>query len=188
MTKAELRKEILCIRSQLSPEERRQKSAAIGARLFGLNEFQAAGKVLFFVNFGSEVETLPMIEEALLQGKLVVAPKVKSRQGEMELRRLDDPQTQLQPGIMGIPEPDETCPPVALEEIHLIIVPAVAWDEKGYRVGYGGGFYDRLLARAQGIPKAGIAFECQVIAEVPHTGHDLSVDLLITEKRTLRFK
>jgi 5-formyltetrahydrofolate cyclo-ligase len=88
---------------------------------------------------------------------------------------------------MGIPEPDETCPPVPLEEVDCIIVPAVAWDEKGCRVGYGGGFYDRLLAMAGQTPKIGIGFECQVIKEVPRAEHDLPVDLLVTENRILRF-
>ncbi len=188
MNKTELRQQILARRGHLTAEERARKSAAIGERLFALEEFKAAGCALFFVGFGSEVETLPMIRQALLQGKRVIAPKVRETKSELELRELRDPEVELHPGAMGILEPDETCPLVAREEIDLIIVPAVAWDEKGYRVGYGGGFYDRLLAKARDIPKVGIGFECQVVSEVPRKEHDLGVDVLVTESRVIRFR
>lgn len=188
MTKPELRKQILARRAALSGEERRAKSAAVQQRLLDLPEFQAAGRVLFFVSFSSEVETLPMIEQALRLGKEVAAPKVMAGQPELELRRLTDPQAQLQPGKLGILEPNDDCPLVSLAEADLIIVPAVAWDERGYRVGYGGGFYDRLLARAGDVPKIGLGFECQVISEVPRLAHDLGVDILVTEERVLRFR
>jgi len=187
LNKAELRKYILSLRAGLREEERREKSAAIGERLFALEEFRAAATVLFFVGFGSEVQTLAMIGEALLQGKRIAVPKVGSDKKDLELRELKDPRAQLRPGTMGILEPDETCPLVPLEEIDLIIVPAVAWDEKDYRLGYGGGFYDRLLARAGSISRVGIGFDCQVVAEVPHAQHDVGVEVLITESRLLRF-
>lgn len=187
MTKPELRKQILARRAALSREERRAKSAAVQQRLLDLPEFRAAGRVLFFVSFSSEVETLPMIEQTLRLGKEVAAPRVWAGQSDLELRRLTHPQTQLQAGKMGIPEPNDDCPLVSLAEIDLIIVPAVAWDEQGYRVGYGGGFYDRLLARADDVPKIGLGFECQVISAVPRQDHDLRVDALVTEDRVLRF-
>ncbi|NIM04844.1 MAG: 5-formyltetrahydrofolate cyclo-ligase, partial [Armatimonadetes bacterium] len=128
MTKAELRRKILSLRSGLSTDERWRKSAAVCERLFGLEEFQVSETVLFFVGFGSEIETLPMINTALLQGKRVLVPKVNKGRPDLELRQLSDPATQLHSGTMGIPEPDDTCPLTPLEETDLIIVPAVAWD------------------------------------------------------------
>jgi 5-formyltetrahydrofolate cyclo-ligase len=170
----------------LTPELRREKSAAIQEQLFRLPEVQQAELVLFFVGFGSEVDTLPMIEEALRQGKLVAAPKVVRGNPNLALRQVEQPESQLQPGTMGILEPDDTCQEIALEQIQLILVPAVAWEESGYRLGYGGGFYDRLLARSKA-PKVGLGFDCQVVAAVPRDAHDLPVDKLITESRLLEF-
>ena len=153
MTKAELRQQILAQRAHLSPEERQAKSRAIGEGLFSLPEFGRAGRVLFFVGFGTEVVTLPMIVAALEQGKMVAAPKVKEDEAELQLRWLTDPQTQLQPGMMGILEPEDDCPLADVADFDLIVVPAVAWDQQGYRVGYGGGYYDRLLAQVDEIAK-----------------------------------
>jgi len=186
LTKVELRRLVLSKRGELTPEQRREKSAAIQERLFYLPEFQQAAVVLFFIGFGSEVDTLPMLEAALGQGKLVVAPKVLKGNSNLVLRQVAQPASQLQPGTMGILEPDNTCPEIALEEIPLIIVPAVAWEESGYRLGYGGGFYDRLLARSKAL-KVGLGFDCQVVEAVPRAAHDLPVDRLITESRVLEF-
>jgi 5-formyltetrahydrofolate cyclo-ligase len=189
LTKLEVRKYVLLQRASLTAAERRRKSSAIAKRLFTLPEYLKAGSVLFFVGFDTEVITLPMLDQALRQRKTVIAPRLKKgRSGEMELRCLSDLPAQLAPGALGILEPDETCPMVPLEEIDLIIVPAVAWDETGHRVGYGGGFYDRLLARAAEKLCIGIGFDCQVLPQVPRDTHDLGVDMLITETRLLKFK
>jgi len=186
LSKRELRKHILDLRAKLSVIDRKQKCERIYNLLKTLPEWNDARQVLFFIGFGTEVDTLPMLKDALVQGKIIVAPKVIG-QGEMKLCQVVNPDTQLQPGAMGILEPDETCPEVPLEDIDLILVPAVAWDSEGFRVGYGGGYYDRLLAKVAAIPKVGIGFDCQLIEKAPRDTHDLPVDILITEHDTKRF-
>jgi 5-formyltetrahydrofolate cyclo-ligase len=184
--KSQVRSALLWIRDRLPADARREKSVEIGTRLFADKDFMQAGTVLFFVGFGSEVETLPMIEAALRQGKRVVAPKVVKGKLDLELRRIERPEEELVAGAMGILEPREDCPEIPLEEIQLIIVPAVAWDEKGYRVGYGGGFYDHLLAQSKAL-RLGLGLECQILPKVPHYDKDLPVDKLITEDRLRKF-
>ena len=186
--KSHLRRAIVARRDNLSTQEIRRRSAAASSHLFGLPEVGAAQTIMFFVSFGSEIDTVPMIEAALAQGKRVAAPRAHPGSRELtpcEIRRIAE---DLAPGAHTIREPRAHCRPVALEEIDLVIVPAAVWGEDGYRVGYGGGYYDRLLERAVNIPRVGLGFDCQVVAEVPHDDHDLGVDMLITESRLLKFK
>jgi 5-formyltetrahydrofolate cyclo-ligase len=187
MTKTELRQQLLEIRRRLTAEARAEKSARIWARLEALEVYRKAKSVLFFVGFGSEVVTLPMIHAAIGQGKQVAAPKIIDGEEELELRRLTAPEQELLKGQMGILEPIASCPKVNVEEIELIIVPAVGWDETGYRIGYGGGYYDRLLARARDAYTIGIGFECQVVTSLPREAHDLPVFVLVTEEKIRNF-
>jgi 5-formyltetrahydrofolate cyclo-ligase len=187
MTKADQRQLALAARAHLSAEERALKSAAVWECLQTLPEYRSAARILYFVGFGTEVVTLPMIEAMLAQGKHVATPKVVADEPDMELRQVTQPAIQLQPGTMGILEPDDTCPLLSAQDFDLILVPAVAWDLQGYRVGYGGGYYDRLLAKTEQTPRIGIGFDCQVIDQVVRTEHDLGVDALVTESRVLRF-
>jgi 5,10-methenyltetrahydrofolate synthetase len=187
VTKADLRQLALAARARLTSEERIAGSAAIWERLQQLPEYRKAARLLVFVGFGTEVATLPMIKAMLRQGKGVFAPKVIAEEPDMELRQVTQPEVQLKPGIMGIPEPDETCPLVSADDFDLIVVPAVAWDLQGYRVGYGGGYFDRLLAHTGSTPRVGVGFDCQVFDEVVRAEHDLGVDVLVTESRLLRF-
>lgn len=182
-----IRQQILAARARLSPQERQVKSESVGRRLFDLPEFCKSRTVLFFVGFGTEVSTISMIERAVEQGKTVVAPRVCEDSDHLELRQVSNPAKELSEGAMGILEPKRACPEVPLGRIDLIIVPAVAWDSEGYRVGYGGGFYDRLLARNENGITVGLGFECQIVQQVPRAQHDLGVDMLITEERVLRF-
>jgi len=185
--KKAIRREMLAARARLSLEKRRQKSNAIGRRLCELAEYRDSHTVLFFVGFGTEVSTLPMITHALEGGKTVVAPRVRQESGDLELRQVQNPQEELSEGAMGILEPKSGSPEVPLRQIDLIVVPAVAWDTDGYRVGYGGGFYDRLLGHNENAVTVGLGFECQLIDRVPRAPHDLGVDVLVTEDRVLRF-
>ncbi len=181
--KEQIRQQVLEERSQLSSDQRRAKSAEIETRLFGLPEFQAAAIVMFFASFRSEVDTHPMIRKALAEGKRVVLPKVKGR--DLELFEIFNFDRDASPGAWGIPEPGGPgVRPADLKDLGLIVVPGAAFDEQGNRLGYGGGFYDRLLPRYGGRTVA-LAFELQVIPGVPASKHDIPIQRIVTEERVI---
>ncbi len=142
---------------------------------------------MFFVSFGSEVDTLPMIRKALAEGKRVAAPRAEPERRELTACEIGDAEEDLAPGAHGIREPKAHCPIVAAEEIEAVLVPAAAWGEDGYRVGYGGGYYDRFLGRVKHAHRVGLGLEVQVACEVPHGARDLAVDVLVTEEAVRRF-
>jgi 5-formyltetrahydrofolate cyclo-ligase len=179
--KAFLRKKVTDARDSLTQEERQMKSRSIENRLFLLPDFKAASTIMFFASFRSEVDTVPMIRKALAEGKRVVLPKVKGKNLALfEIREFDK---DIHAGAWGIPEPHEN-KPAFLADVELIIVPGLAFDERGNRLGYGKGYYDKLLSA---FPKttAALAFEAQIVPEVPVTEHDIPVKLIVTEKRVI---
>jgi 5-formyltetrahydrofolate cyclo-ligase len=179
--KAFLRKQVAQARDSLSPEIRRTKSREIGSRLSQLPEYRAASVILFFASFRSEVDTVPMIRQALAMGKRAVLPKVKGK--ELALFEIRDFDADVSAGAWGILEPHEKNP-VALDSMDLIIVPGLAFDERGNRLGYGAGFYDKLLAAFTKTTMA-LAFEVQVVPNVPAAAHDVPIQKIVTEKRII---
>jgi len=176
-----LRKQVLSARDRLSPKEKTTKSREIEERLFSLPEFISAHVIMFFASFRSEVETGRMIRRALHFGKRVVLPKVKG--DELALYEINDFDNDVAPGAWGIPEP-KTFMPAALADIDLMVIPGTAFDMQGNRLGYGAGFYDKLLA-AFGKPTVALAFEAQIVYEVPADKHDVPVQKIVTEKRLI---
>lgn len=122
-----------------------------------------------------------MIRLALTQGKRVVLPKVRGT--VLELLEVRDFDGDVAPGAWGIPEPQGTSP-VALDDIDLVIVPGAGFDERGNRIGYGAGFYDKLLPSFAGTTVA-LAFESQIVPKVPSDVHDVPVRKIVTEKRVI---
>jgi len=179
--KKEIRKKALAARDSLLPEQRTAKSREIEERLFSLPEFKAARIVLFFASFRSEVDTGSMIRRALTFGKRVVLPKVEGT--ELALYEIADWDKDVSPGAWGIPEPLES-KPVTLDEIDLILVPGAAFDGQGNRVGYGAGFYDKLLSAFTKTTVA-LAFETQIVPQVPAELHDIPIDKIVTERRVI---
>lgn len=184
--KASLRKDILSKRDSIPPVVKKLKDQAITERLFNLNEFRTAKTIFFFASFRSEVDTFGMIRRALENGKRVVLPRVEGQNlGLYEIKSLDE----LAPGYMGIPEPSALTDErkITINDIDVIIIPGAAFDETGNRVGYGGGFYDRLLSELQK-PVSVIAptYEEQVVNVVPAESHDMKVNIIITDLRYIR--
>jgi len=179
--KTSLRKQAAEARDRLPSEVRKFKSSEIEQRLCMLPEFHAAGVIMFFASFRSEVETGPMIRHALASDKRVVLPRVKGRQ--LALFEITDFDKDVSPGAWGIPEPVESRP-VSLSDIDLIITPGAAFDESGNRLGYGAGFYDRILPSFPGMTIA-LAFEVQIVPQVPTDKHDIPVMRIVTEKRVI---
>jgi 5-formyltetrahydrofolate cyclo-ligase len=177
-------------RASMSLEEATDKSRRIAEALFSLPEFKRAKTVAFYVakDEAREVRTQEMILEALRTGKRVVVPFVTG--DGMEFSEISGP-SDLSLGAFGISEPrSEIRRPVPLKEIDLIIVPGVAFDTEGGRIGYGKGFYDRFLCRLLSErPDArvvGLAFEMQIVDRIERKPSDIPVHILVTEERVVR--
>ena len=182
-TKKALREEIKHLLSAQSVEERDSKSRVIEKKLFEAPAFKSAGTVCFYVALPMEVNTLPMIERALGMGKKVLAPLVDLENKELKLKEIHDLEKDLAPGALGILEPAAKARTADLSEVECLIVPALAFDAEGCRLGRGAGFYDRLLAGLS--PKTvtiGLAFSFQVLPQIPLEHHDKAVKILLTEK------
>lgn len=187
--KSEIREQALRARDRLTVEERRQKSLQIRNRLSHLAEFQQAKTVLLYHSFRSEVETKDLIELALKEGKTVALPLTLPGQGLLACR-ISDPAQDLKTGSFGIREPiREKTAVLSPEEIELVILPGVAFDLKGNRLGWGAGYYDRFLGSLPNkIPLVALAFEVQVVKNIPAGSRDVLVDKIVTEERVIDCK
>jgi 5-formyltetrahydrofolate cyclo-ligase len=184
--KRELRERVLTAREALDERWRAQASQAIAAGVTGLDGFAKAEALLLTLPFRSEWNAMLVVERALAAGKIVAVPRVEPAERMLRAYRIADAGRDIEPGYRGIPEPRVGCPAIALDRIDWVLVPGVAFDTAGRRLGYGGGYYDRLLpfvsptaARVAG------AFDMQIVDAVPTAAHDLGVDVVVTEQRTL---
>jgi len=174
------------IRDAIPVEARQEKSAAIARRIIGWRRFADAGTILAFLSSRSEVLTEPIIAAALAGGKVVAAPRTLLAEKRLEFRRVRAIPGEVEPGAFGILEPKVEAPLVEPAAADLVLVPGLAFDEQGYRLGYGGGFYDRLLAHpAVHAAAAGLAFEEQLIAGSPRGESDVPVGWVVTERRII---
>lgn len=161
-------------------------SRAIIDDVTGLDGYHASDLVLAYVGFGSELWTDALLRDVLDRGKALMLPRVNSEERRLDLHEVKDPARDLGVGTWGIREPNpDRCPLAEPEAIGFMLVPGIAFDPRGGRLGYGGGYYDRLLASCCGprpLLVAG-AFELQVVEGVPLEDHDVRVDLVVTEGR-----
>lgn len=190
MEKKELRKKIIGRRDRLTADQIKAKSELIARNLYSLPAYKKAAAVMFFITFGSEVDTRPMVEETIKRGKLALAPKAQPETRELIPSQVLDWEHDLKPGYYNIPEPgDESLRPHDPEVIDLLIVPGVAFDRRGNRLGYGGGYYDRFFSLLKpDTPLVALAFELQILPEIPVDEWDRRVDCVITEKRVIDCK
>ena len=184
--KRSLRDAILSARDALDPAWRAQASSAIATRIGETESFARAHVVLLTLPFRSEWDALLVVERALAMDKIVAAPRVDAPARMLRAYRIADLARDIETGYRGIPEPRASCPEIALERVDWVLVPGVAFDVSGRRLGYGGGFYDRLLPYVSktAVRVAG-AFEMQIVDAVPTAPHDIGVDVVVTEQRTL---
>jgi len=184
--KAALRREILARRDALDSDTRGRLSTAALARVAALDAFRRARVVLGYASFGSELETRPFLQAVLAAGRTLVLPRVERAARRLALHQVRDLDTELRPGTWGIPEPvPARCRTVTRAEIGFALVPGVVFDPGGGRIGYGAGYYDRLLAEWPALAPAlvAVAFELQVVPAVPVFDTDRPVDLVVTESR-----
>lgn len=175
-TKEEIRNQMLRMRAELALSDWEEKTGAIARLVIGQEAFRGARDVLCYLDVRGEAGTKGILEAALTAGKRVWAPRVTGRRMEFyRLRSLDA----VRPGVYGIPEP-ESQEMAELEE-GLAIVPGVAFDGRGNRLGYGGGYYDRFLTAHPAFTSIGICFGFQMVQSLPAEETDRPVQCLITE-------
>ena len=184
--KAALRTRVLTDRDALSSEVRAQASADITAHLVALPALAGAGRVLAYSSFGSEFDTRSLLDHVIASGRCLVLSRVDRGAHRLRLYAVANLERDLAAGTWGIREPDpDRCREVTLTDVDFVLVPGVAFDVRGGRLGYGGGYYDRLLADgAATLPCVAAAFALQVVDAVPREAHDRSMSALVTERGT----
>ncbi len=195
--KRQLRRQALARRDSLTAAERKAYSEAIVGKLTLLPCYLRAQAVLTYISFRSEVDTFPLLERALADGKAVFAPKVLGR--EMAFFLISGT-ADLTEGYHGIREPKEGMPYTdwvsqndgPVNAYTLICMPGAAFDRERHRIGYGGGFYDKYLGKFEENPEgmlqistAALAFSCQIFEKIPWEAHDIRPEKIITEKETI---
>ena len=175
MNKQELRAWVRQKKRAMTVEEIEARSAALAEKFCETEYYRNAKTIYGYLPYNQEVRTVPMLERALADGKTVAVPKCYGE--EMRFIRMDD-LTKVEKGYAGIPEPIEDGP-VADDETALVLMPGLAFDPQGHRVGYGGGFYDKFLAKEPGHPTVALCYEFQVFDALEVDDYDIPVDLVI---------
>jgi len=184
--KKDIRKMILSQRNKMPLKERQKKSDLILERLIQTSHFIKAFTMMIYVSFSSEVMTEKLINYALEREKRIAVPMVDRAKHQLmlsEIKHYDE----LVPSTYGIKEPKQLRI-INSDQVELFILPGVGFDEQGTRLGYGGGYFDRLLTiKDNSQDLIGIAYELQIQKELPYTHHDISVNTVITEKKIRSF-
>ncbi|WP_404337559.1 5-formyltetrahydrofolate cyclo-ligase [Planococcus rifietoensis] len=187
MEKAVLRKSVIGQMSELTKSQHAQMSSVILEKLLEDPDFQKAETIGVTISRWPEVDTIPLIETCWRLGKRVAAPKCFAKDRTMDFR-LFNRLGQLEVVYMDLQEPIEAqTEAIGPESLDLLIVPGVVFTQSGYRIGFGGGYYDRYLSGFNGNTRS-LAFDFQLTGELPIESHDIPVDGIITEKRTIDSK
>lgn len=183
--KKEIRSAILKKRNSMLFSEVLEKSERIKERVFHMDEFKDSKIILFYISYDNEVYTHDIIKESLKIKKQVVVPKTDVNKSTIlcsSLNKWED----LVVGTYNILEPRQDClNEVTLESIDLIIIPGIAFDCKGNRIGHGMGYYDRLLKKKINAHRIGLAFEFQIAKDILSEQHDVKVEKIVTEQRII---
>lgn len=186
-SKKEYREEVLTMRSEVAIDVRNQWDEIIFNKLINSYYYKNYSTIFTFVSFKDEVDTHKFIEHALRNGKKICVPKVPSKKEGMKVYFINNFED-LKKGYFDILEPVEGCIEASPEEIDFILMPGVAFDRQGNRIGYGAGFYDRFLSQLKNqVPKIALAYDFQVYEEVPNDEFDVRIDGIITEKEFITF-
>ena len=189
--KQQLRELVTAKLKALTEAERRVKNQRITAALLACPEFQRARTILAYDSCKLEASTQEIMAACLSAGKTLALPRTQKKDCSLAIQRVIDFARDLAPCRLGFREPKAELPAVPLEQIELVIVPGVAFDPHGNRLGRGKGYYDRFLSQLgpgrQWLTCAP-AFECQLVVQIPTTAHDRPVQMLITEDRVIRIE
>ena len=167
------------IRCQMTPAEIESRSAAIERNL--LEVIDGANPVLVYASKPGEVDTSGLIDRLLARGVRIVVPIIEQETRTLRLSFLQDPAV-LQPSTFSVPEPVGCEIPADPAEIDLVVVPMMAFDRQGFRLGYGAGYYDRFLSEYPRMKKIGVAFSCLELDRVPADDRDVPMDVIVTEE------
>ena len=188
--KKEFRKKVINDRKLLSAETVENNSNEIFNNLFKIPEIKKSNTIMAYLDFNNEAKTDKIINTLIKNNKKVLVPISILETRDLLLSEIRDIDNEVRIATFGIREPkEEFLRPVDRKEVDIVIVPAVAYDIDGYRLGYGGGFYDRFLETLRpDVITIGIAFEMQIFNEVPKEVHDARLDYIVTEKGILHLK
>ena len=181
--KKQIRKQIFAARKAHTDAQIEDWSRMITDRVTTLPEYKDAKRILAYADYNHEVMTDFIIEAAWRDGKEVAVPKVVGQ--DMVFYKLTD-FAQLEKGYFGIPEPARG--EIVQWEDAMMVMPGVAFDKENHRVGYGGGFYDRFLEKHPQVRRVAVAFEFQMLPEVPTEPTDISPEIIVTEKSAYHLK
>lgn len=179
--KKQIRNEIKKKRSQLSPNDRQIKDEQIYQSVVQSEEFIQASSILIYINNGEEVSTTKIIQKAWELGKWVAAPKTKKQEINFYTFSAF---SELKTGPYGILEPTDK--ELVESQDALVIMPGVVFDYNRNRIGYGGGYYDRYLSSHNIFKSMALAYDCQLIKEVPHDEYDVKPNIIVTESQILK--
>ncbi len=186
--KGNLRRYILRLRDRQSIGEVEQKSEDITEQVLHLHEYVRARGIACYVSKDTEVDTRVLIRHALDHDKRVLIPVVRKGEVDLFFSEIKNLGKELAPGTFGILEPkSEFVREVSLDAVDIVFVPGIAWDRDGYRLGWGRGYFDRVIKRLpQHVKSVGLAFSLQLINKIPRDQFDLPVDMVVTESRVIR--
>jgi 5-formyltetrahydrofolate cyclo-ligase len=184
-SKADIRRGMKATIAALDPDERRAQEDALAARFTGLPGLAEARSVLLFVAaLPEEPRSFDLFALVDAMNKIVLCPRVDRRGRRLSLHRIADPAADLSPGVLGIPEPRQDLPEISPATVDWALVPGLAFDERGFRLGRGAGYYDRLLPLLR--PDAtcwALCLACQLVRELPVEAHDAPLNGISTPGR-----
>lgn len=188
MDKKTLRKHIIEIRDNLNIDEKKSKDENILNNLMDFKGIDDYNNIFCYVNFGSEINTMPIIKEFLQKDKKIYIPYIDNETKSMKLALIRNIEEDLVEGYYNILEPkDELRVDVDNNIIDLVITPGVAFTKDKFRTGYGGGYYDRFFANLKTDPlKIALAYDFQIVDKIPVEDFDIPVDILITDKQIIK--
>ena len=186
--KKEFRKKVINLRKEKDKDFIKHNSDIITDKLLNLDCIKNAKNIMLYLDFNNEVSTDSLIKKLLNLGKIVSSPITLKEERKLIPSQITDLKNGIQYGAYNIREPKPECSPaINIKDLDVIIVPAVAYDKNCYRLGYGGGFYDRFLENLRkDAVTIGIAFDLQIFDEVPKEAHDAQLDYIVTESRILK--
>ncbi|WP_300410010.1 5-formyltetrahydrofolate cyclo-ligase [Lagierella sp.] len=188
MDKKTIRKKIISKRDELPFDKKEKMDEQIVKRFKDLKFIEEHENIFSYVSFGSEINVGDILSEILKQKKNLYVPYIDKEDKKMYLCKIEDLSKDLERGYYGIREPKKNLRiPINNDIIDLVISPGVAFTKEKYRIGYGGGYYDRFFASLNSSPLVvALAYDFQVLPELPIDSYDIPVDMIITEKQIIR--
>jgi 5-formyltetrahydrofolate cyclo-ligase len=183
--KTALRKEINARLKEISPAVRIAESIELCTRLE--TQLQSAHTILFFAPMLDELDVWLLLQKFLEIKKVCALPFFDPATQHYSARRVCDLEADVVAGKFGIREPNSNCEEIALDKFDLVLVPGLSFDASGNRLGRGKGFYDRILSKASGV-KCGVAYDFQLVENIPVELHDAKIDFIVTPKRCIKMK